>query len=173
MTPLAPRTLVTGLLVSMFWASASVAGKFGIQSAEPLVLFSFRFLLAGMVLLIFSYAIQGSRLPDKNEWRQLTIFGSFNTSLYLGLFVVALQYITPGITSLAIALNPLFISVMTAVWTKRRVTGKEWVSISVGIFGVFIAAYPLLQNANATSGGLLLLGLSMLAYSFGSVYYPQ
>jgi probable blue pigment (indigoidine) exporter len=171
MIPFSPRTLVTGLLFSVFWASASVAGKFGIQSAEPLVLFSFRFLLAGTVLLIFSYAVQGSRLPNKNEWRQLTIFGSFNTSLYLGLFVVALQHITPGITSLAIALNPLFISAMTAVWTKRRVTAKEWLSISVGILGVFIAAYPLLQNANATSGGLLLLGLSMIAYSFGSVYY--
>jgi probable blue pigment (indigoidine) exporter len=171
MTPLSPRTIVTGLFFSMLWASASVAGKFGIQSAEPLVLFSFRFLLAGIVLLMFSYAVLGSRLPNKNEWKQLTIFGSFNTSLYLGLFVVALQYITPGITSLAIALNPLFISAMTAVWTKRKVTAKEWLSISAGICGVFLAAYPLLQNANATPVGLLLLGLSMIAYSFGSVYY--
>ena len=171
MTQFSSRTVITGVLFSIFWASASVAGKFGLQSAEPLVLFSFRFLLAGIILLIFSYAVQGSRLPRKDEWRQITIFGTFNTTLYLGVFIIALQYITPGITTLAIALNPLFISIMTAVWTKRRVTRNEWFSISLGIFGVFIAAYPLLRSAQATPGGLMLLALSMAAYSLGSVYY--
>lgn len=173
MTQLSSRTLITGLLFSIFWASASVAGKFGLFSVEPLVLFSFRFLLAGIILLIFSYAVQGSRLPRKNEWKQLTIFGTFNTSLYLGIFVIALQYITPGITSLAIALNPLFISVMTAAWTKRRVTGNEWLSIFLGIIGVVVAAYPLLRSAQASPAGILLLALSMIVYSFGSVYYAS
>lgn len=171
MTRLSPGNLVIGLLFAMFWASASVAGKFGLRSAEPLVLFSYRFLLAGTILLAFSYTIQKSRLPRGDEWRQLTLFGTFNTTLYLGIFVIALQYITPGITTLAIVLNPLFISVMTAIWTKRKVTRNEWLSISLGIFGVIVAAYPLLKSAQATPSGLVLLALSMIAYSFGSVYY--
>ncbi len=171
MTQPSARNLLTGFLFSMSWASASVAGKFGLFSAEPLVLFSFRFILAGIFLLAFAYGVQRSRLPLGIEWKQLTIFGAFNTALYLGVFIIALQYITPGITTLAIALNPLFISIMSAGWMKRRVTRNEWLSISLGIIGVATAAYPLLLSSQATVGGLVLLAVSMVAYSFGSVYY--
>lgn len=165
--------VVTGLLFSMLWASASVAGKFGLYSAEPLILFTTRFFLAGFILLAFTYGIQKSRLPAGKEWLQLTIFGAFNTTLYLGLFVVALQYIMPGITSLAIALNPLLISIMSAAWMKRNVKMQEWLSILIGITGVAVAVYPLLQTSYATTEGMVLLSLSMITYSFGSVYYAS
>lgn len=165
--------VATGLVFSMLWASASVAGKFGLYSAEPLILFTTRFFLAGFILLAFTYGIQRSRLPEGKEWLQLSIFGAFNTTLYLGLFVVALQYIMPGITSLAIALNPLLISIMSAVWMKRKVKMQEWLSILIGITGVAVAVYPLLQTSYATTEGMVLLSLSMITYSFGSVYYAS
>lgn len=165
------RPLLTGLAFSMLWASASVAGKFGIFSAEPLVLFNIRFVVAGLLLLGFVYGWQRDRLPLGREWFQLTIFGAFNTTLYLGLFVVALQYMTPGITSLAIALNPLFISLMTSIWQKRPVSLREGASLVLGLGGVGLAAWPLLNTSYASPAGLLLLALSMLTYSFGSVYY--
>ena len=163
--------ILTGISFSILWASASVAGKFGLFSVEPLVLFNLRFLLAGIILLTYTQAIQRSRVPIGDEWRQLTIFATFNTALYLGIFIIALQYITAGITSLAIVLNPLFISIMSSVWTKRKVKALEWLSIALGIIGVCIASYPLLKGSDVTITGLLLLGLSMVAYSFGSVYY--
>jgi probable blue pigment (indigoidine) exporter len=165
--------LTTGLLFAVLWASASVAGKFGLFSVEPLVLFNIRFLGAGVLLLAYTLISEKSRLPQKNEWKALTIFGAFNTTLYLGIFVIALQYTSPGITTLAVALNPLFISVMTAVWIKRRVTALEWLSVLIGLGGVFVASYPLLVNSEAKPIGLILLILSMAAYSAGAVYYAD
>ncbi|HEY0653134.1 MAG TPA: DMT family transporter [Chryseosolibacter sp.] len=165
--------ITTGLLFAVLWASASVAGKFGLMSVEPLVLFNVRFLGAGVLLLSYTFAWEKSRLPALNEWKALTIFGAFNTTLYLGIFVIALQYTSPGITTLAVALNPLFISVMTAVWMKRRVGVLEWTSVAIGLTGVFVASYPLLLNSQAKPIGLLLLILSMAAYSAGAVYYAN
>ncbi len=155
----------------MLWASASVAGKFGLHSVEPLVLYNIRFLLAGILMLSVVYVFQRNRFPLGKEWIQLTIFGAFNTALYLGIFIIALQYVAAGITTLAIALNPLFISIMSAIWMKKKITLTVWFSILIGSIGVIVAAYPLLQNSQATIGGLLLVALSMLTYSFGSVYY--
>jgi probable blue pigment (indigoidine) exporter len=168
-----PSVILTGLLFSAFWASASAAGKFGLFSVEPLVLFNIRFIGAGVILLAYTYMVQGSRMPAGKEWKQLSLFGAYNTTLYLGIFVIALQYVTPGITTLAIALNPLFISVMSAVWMKRKVRAVEWLSIALGIAGVIIAAYPLLQTSHATPAGMILLALSMIAYSLGAVYYAS
>ena len=163
--------IFSGTIFSMFWASASVAGKFGLFSVEPLVLFNIRFLLAGTLLLLVGFLFQQKKFPAKNEWLQLAIFGLLNTTLYLGIFVFALQQVSPGITTLAVALNPLFISIFSATWMRRTVMMTEWFSIILGILGVAIASYPLLMDSHATILGLLLLGISMIAYSIGAVYY--
>jgi probable blue pigment (indigoidine) exporter len=167
------RYIFTGIIFSVLWSSASIAGKFGLYSAEPLVLFNIRFILAGGLLLIYAYGIKKSRMPIGEEWKHLTVFGAFNTALYLGIFIIALQYITAGVTALAIALNPLFISLMSSFWSKRKVVLTEWISITLGIAGVFVASYPLLNTKDVTTEGLLLLALSMVAYSYGSVYYAS
>lgn len=163
--------LLTGITFSVLWSSASIAGKFGLNSAEPLVFFTLRFLLAGGILLIYSHFLKSHRLPAGTEWKHLFIFGTFNTALYLGIFIIALQYITAGITALAIALNPLFISLMSSFLSRRKVTVVEWISILLGITGVFVASFPLLNSKDINITGLLLLALSMVTYSYGSVYY--
>jgi probable blue pigment (indigoidine) exporter len=165
------RYILTGLIFAILWASASSAGKIGLQSAEGLVLFVVRFLIAGILLLSYSLIVQQDRLPEKREWVPLTIFGAFNTAIYLGVFIVSLEEVTAGITSISLALNPLLISAMSALWLGRAVKRIEWISIFIGITGVVIASYPLLHNSYATLRGLVLLGFCMVAYSFGSVYY--
>jgi drug/metabolite transporter (DMT)-like permease len=165
------KKILIGVLFSFLWASASTAGKFGLRSAEPLFLFTIRFLLAGGIMLLFATIVSRERFPLSNEWKPLAVFGLFNTTLYLGIFILALQYVTAGITSLAIALNPLLISVMSAIILKRKVSGAEWLSILIGIAGVSVAVYPLIAGDHVSLTGMLLLGLCMLTYSFGSVYY--
>ena len=165
------RYILTGILFSVLWASAAAAGKIGLSSAEGLVLFTVRFILAGILLLGYATIVQRDRLPQGKEWLHLTIFGAFNTAIYLGVFIIALSDVTAGITSIAVALNPLLISVMTALWLKRPVSKIESTSIVIGIIGVVVASYPLLKASHASLTGLVLLGSSMVAYSIGSVYY--
>ncbi|CAN5491460.1 DMT family transporter [soil metagenome] len=171
MNNVSARYLFTGLLFSALWASASSAGKIGLQSAEGLVLFVVRFLIAGVLLLSYSTFVQRDRFPERKEWIPLLIFGAFNTTLYLGIFIVALTEVTAGITTIALALNPLLISFITAIWLKRPVTKLEWISIIIGITGVVVTAYPLLKESYATVTGLIMIGTCMVTYSFGSVYY--
>ncbi len=171
MNPPSIRYVSAGILFAVLWASASSAGKIGLQSAEGLVLFTVRFLLAGAVLLAYSAIIQRDRLPQKKEWLQVILFGAFNTTLYLGVFIVALEEVTAGVTSIALALNPLLMGTMTALWLKSRVSRIQWISIAIGILGVVIVSYPLLLDSHATVRGLVLMAFCMVAYSFSSVYY--
>jgi probable blue pigment (indigoidine) exporter len=167
------RVLFAGFLFAALWASASIAGKFGLHSAEPLTLFTIRFLLAGVILLAY-VAIAGKwQRPSKKEWLQLAIFGAFNTTLYLGIFIIALGDVAAGITTLMIALNPLLISLLSSLWLRRPVAAREWISITIGMIGVAVATLPLFEDGYATLGGILLLLLSMLTYSIGAVYYAS
>ncbi|MFM7858983.1 MAG: DMT family transporter, partial [Flammeovirgaceae bacterium] len=158
---------------ALLWASASAAGKLGLRSVEPLTFFTIRFISAGVILLAVSHIILRYALPAGREWLQVTVFGLFNTALYLGIFIVALQHVAAGITTLVIALNPLLISILSAIFMHRKVAAKEWLSILIGMTGVALATYPLLATNHATLGGVLLIALCMLMYSIGSVYYAS
>jgi probable blue pigment (indigoidine) exporter len=167
------RFIASGLLFSVLWSSASAAGKFGLLSSEPLTLFTFRFVFAGVLLLGFSLLQKNPRLPQSHEWWQITTFGLLNTALYLGIFILALKEVAASITTLLLALNPLMISIITSLWLKRKIAFREWVSIALGIIGVGIATFPLVRNGFASLFGLCLLVISMFMYSLGAVYYSS
>lgn len=167
------RLLLLGILFAASWASASAAAKFGLRSVEPLVLFQIRFLAAGIIMLAYSFLFQKDRLPKGKEWRELTIFGLLNVTLYLSFFVLGIKEVAAGIGSLSTATNPLFISIISAFWMGRHVKGAEWLAVLLGLLGVGLATYPLLQKSFATPIGLFYMFLSMLSYSIGTIYYSK
>ncbi|TAF01665.1 MAG: EamA family transporter, partial [Runella slithyformis] len=48
------KQILTGIAFAALWASASAATKFGIRTADPLILANVRFLVAGSLLLLLS-----------------------------------------------------------------------------------------------------------------------
>jgi probable blue pigment (indigoidine) exporter len=167
------KNLLIGIFFAMLWASASSATKIGIQSAQPLVIGNFRFFIAGALMLSYSYLFQKNRLPKGPEWKQLAIYGFLNVTLYLGCFVIAIKHVSAGIGSLAPATNPLIISILSAFWIGRSVKKTEVLGLILGITGVGIATYPLLKNSFADVEGLIILSISMISYSVGTVYYSS
>lgn len=169
------KQLIPGLLFAALWASASVATKFGVQSVHPLILANVRFFIAGGGMLLFAYGIQRTKnaWPTRVEFRHLAIFSLLNTTIYLGAFVLALKQVSAGIGSLSTATNPLFIALLSAIWLRRRPQWNELGGLFLGILGVGIATYPLLQNSYATVEGLLILLFGMISVSAATVYYAR
>ncbi|WP_343063031.1 DMT family transporter [Rhabdobacter roseus] len=162
------------MLFSMLWASASVATKFGVLSVEPLVLANIRFFIASVLLLGAAYLVRPDasyRLPQGVEWRQLALFAFLNTTLYLGLFVFSMKFAAAGLGSLATCTNPLMIILLSAWWIGRKPSKQELLGVLLGMTGVGIATYPLLEGSTTSLTGIVLLSLSMLAISAASVYY--
>lgn len=162
-----------GFTFSLLWASAATATRIGLQTAQPFVISSFRFFAAGLIMLYISHGIKQNPLPVKREWRQLIILGILNISIYLGLYIIAMQYISAGLGSLFIAVNPVVISFISAVFFGQRITLINMASLVLCIAGVILAAIPLFGNSYATTGGLLLMGGAMLAYSLGTIYFTK
>ena len=165
-----------GIAFAALWASASVATKFGITQADPLILANLRFFIAGILLLLISYFLQSKtefRLPNQKEWKQLVIFGGLNTALYLSLYVWAMKYTAAGIGSLATATSPLFITIISTIWLKKRPSLVQMLCLLLGFLGVLVASYPLLQNGSTSTLGMTLILTSMFVISLASVYYAS
>lgn len=169
------RQLLPGLFFAALWSSASVATKFGVAIADPLVLANVRFFIAGFIMLGFAYSLnpKKNRMPRGKEWYNLTIFAFLNTTVYLGAYVIALKHVSAGIGSLAVATNPLFIMILGAFVLKRTLQALEIAGLVFGLTGVVVASYPLLQSSYASVTGLFILLSAMISVSAATVYYAR
>lgn len=165
--------LVAGICFAILWSSASAATKIVLESAQPFVIAVTRFFIAGFIMLFLSHAILKNRLPQRNEWKQLAVYGLLNISIYLGLYVIAMQQISAGLGSLSTGTNPVFISVIGALWFKEKMHRSTILSLVLCMAGVVIAAYPLLINSYATPAGLVILIISMVSYSVAALYFSN
>jgi drug/metabolite transporter (DMT)-like permease len=169
------KQLVPGVLFAALWASASAATKFGLAMANPFALANVRFLIAGGLMLVYTYTRSSSdnALPKGKEWKQLLLFSLLNTTIYLSAFVLALKEVSAGIGSLSTATTPLFITLLSALWLKRRLYWYEWCGLVLGLLGVVLAAYPLLHTSYVTAKGLIILLGGMLSVAAATVYYAS
>ncbi len=164
---------IIGLIFAGLWASASVATKISLTSAQPLMIANVRFFIAAFLMLLGAHVLRKYRLPERNEWLPLLIYGLLNITLYLGLYVLSMQEISAGVGSLTTALSPLMISILSAFWIKRAVKQSEWMGLILGLLGVAFVVYPLMHGAYVSIYGLTVNLLSLLSYSIGTVYYSS
>jgi len=122
-------------------------------------------------MLFFAHLLNGQKLPKGVEWKQITIYGLLNITIYLGCYVVAMQNVTAGVGALAIATNPLFISFSSIFFLKKKLKPDIFIALILGTAGVVCASWPLLKDASITISGLALLLFSMLSYSIGAIYF--
>lgn len=167
------KLVIAGILFAFLWSSASTATKIGLASAQPFVISIFRFLIAGGIMLFVTHVLLRNRLPVRREWIQISIYGFLNITFYLGLYVIAMQQVSAGLGSLAVATNPVFIALMSAFWFSHKIKYKNILSLLLCFIGVVLAAYPLLENSYATPLGIIILLVSMIAYSLGTIYYSR
>jgi probable blue pigment (indigoidine) exporter len=167
------KFIAIGLLFAICWASASTVTKIGLTVAQPLVISVVRFFMAGILMLFISHAMLRQRLPKGKEWGKIAVYGLLNISLYLGIYVYAMQQVSPGLGSLAVAINPVIIMVVAAAWDRKALVARTVLSLLLCVAGVAIAAYPLVQGAYATMTGILILFSSMFVYSAGTLYFQR
>jgi probable blue pigment (indigoidine) exporter len=167
------KNFLLGFSFAMLWATAGTANKFGLVYGQPLWMTNSRFLIAATLLLLFVHGIQRAKLPQTTEWKPLLIYGILNNTLYMSLFIYGLQKSSAGISTLALALNPLLINLLSSFWLKKGITKNIWIGIVFGMLGVATATYPLLIVGNVSAEGMLFLLASMISYSIGTIYFSN
>jgi probable blue pigment (indigoidine) exporter len=165
--------VLLGIVFAIFWSSASVAAKIGVQSMEPLVLFQFRFFLAGFLLLGYHAIFEEWKWPNRNEIIALSIFGFLNVTLYLTLFVLAINEVAAGIGSLSVSIGPVLMAIIGGIILGKKIQTRQIFGLFFGFGGVFLAVWPLLQDSFATLRGLAYLFFGMVSYSLAAIYFAE
>ncbi|WP_160726033.1 DMT family transporter [Bacillus sp. USDA818B3_A] len=141
--------VLLGILFTILWASGAVSVKFGLLSSPPLTMGTIRFILAGILLLLYIYGFRRVKypLPHKREWKPLILLGFFNTSLYLGCGFWALQTVSSGFFNLAVVVNPFLVALLSSLFGNRSIQDQNlilylvWSVIGVSIFAMILWFY--------------------------------
>lgn len=166
------KRILPGLLFTMLWATGSIAAKFGIRSADALILASMRFIGTGLIFGPFYLLNPRSGFwPKKGEWKSIFIYGILNTTLTLGAFFEAQKHASAGISTLFIAVGPLLMALFSSLFLKRSLSRFEIIGMLTAFSGLIICAAAELPKGHVKPLGLVLLVIYIVAYALSSVYF--
>ena len=99
------------------------------------------------------------------------IYGLLNLSIFLGMYCYALQFVPGGIGTLVTSTIPIFITIFTGLWLKKKISLVIIFSLILCSAGVLTAGWQIIQLNTASAYGLLILFLGVISNAAGAVYF--
>jgi drug/metabolite transporter (DMT)-like permease len=155
------------------WGSTYLGIKFAIETIPPFLHAGIRFLISGLILVIWQRAA-GYPLPTRKQWISVAIIGTLLLLGGNGLVAWAEQSIPSGIAALIIASVPMFLVIGEAI--RPNGVKPNWqgiVGLLVGFVGIFILVGPSEISGSATKlnpFGVMALLAACLFWATGSIY---
>lgn len=168
------KKIGVGLLFTILWGTGSVAVKFGLHSADALILAAVRFISTGLIFGPYYLFLKKERFwPNRAEWKSIFIYGFLSSTLMLGSFFAAMRYASAGISMLFIAVGPLLIALFSSLILKRKLSRFEVIGMLISFAGLVVASIAALPTASIKPAGIVLLTIYILAYALSSVYFGK
>src|SRR5882724_6669447 len=120
----------------VLWSSAFAVAKLALADCPPLLLLTFRFLLAGAVMLGAAALTGVSLKMSRRDLILFAVLGIANQAAYLGIGYVGLKSISAGLSALVISANPVLTAVLAAAFLNERLNWQKIAGLVLGVGGV-------------------------------------
>jgi len=160
------------LALYIVWGSTYLGIKIAIETIPPFFHAGIRFLISGLILVIWQRAA-GQSLPTRKQWVSTAIIGTLLLLGGNGLVSWAEQFIPSGIAALVIASSPMFLVIGEAI--RPNGVKPNWqgiVGLLIGFAGIFVLIGPAEISGNATKlnpFGVAALLFACLFWATGSM----
>src|SRR5271168_2419715 len=120
-TPRPPRwqTLLAFAIIYLVWGSTFLAIRIGVREVPPFLLAAMRFLVAGLVLYIWTIA-RGERSPDARQWMSAFLLAILIFVMDYGLVFWAEQRVPSGVAAVMLATIPAFMSLSEIIFLRTQ-----------------------------------------------------
>lgn len=163
--------LLAYISVCIIWGSTYLAIKIGVQSMPPFLFAGIRYIVAGAIILLYSYIKKLEFPKSLKEYWKISIVGFFLLTGCNSLVVIAEMRINSSTAALILALLPIFIALLEQfVPGGSRISISGWVGMIVGFVGVGILSLSGGNGLDMDMIGMILIILGCLSWAIGSVY---
>lgn len=159
--------------VCVLWGTTYLAIRTGASHMPGLMLAAVRQTACGIAVVGY-FLLRGYRLPDVRTLARLAVIGILMLGVGNGLMSWGEQTVNSGLASMLAALNPMGIALFSLIAIRgTRMKPLGTAGLLLGLAGIVIIFYPLLEKPGAGTSGLalgtLLMLLSVVGWSSGSV----
>lgn len=159
------------LALYIVWGSTYLGIKVAIETIPPFFHAGIRFLISGVILVIWQRSA-GVAMPTRKQWISTAIIGNLLLLGGNGLVSWAEQFIPSGIAALIIGSVPIFLVIGEAVRPGGvKPNWQAMLGILIGFTGIYILVGP--SNTDGTSlniFGIIALLSACLLWASGSIY---
>lgn len=159
------------LALYIVWGSTYLGIKVSIETIPPFFHAGIRFLISGVILVIWQRSA-GIAMPTRKQWISTAIIGNLLLLGGNGLVSWAEQFIPSGIAALIIGSVPIFLVIGEAVRPGGvKPNWQAMLGILIGFAGIYILVGP--SNTDGTSlniFGIIALLSACLLWASGSIY---
>jgi drug/metabolite transporter (DMT)-like permease len=135
-------------IIYFVWASTYVGTAFVVEEVDPYTGSGFRFMTAGMLIILFVIITKGPRALKINKKQVINamFIGFILIGLASPLLGVSAQHISSGLIALLVAMTPIFIAILRFIFGDIP-SLKTVIGIVVGFGGVIIVlVIPTVEN---------------------------
>jgi len=135
-------------IIFFVWASTYVGTAFVVEEIDPYTGSGFRFMTAGMLIILFVIITKGPRALKINKKQIINamFIGFILIGLASPLLGVSAQHISSGLIALLVAMTPIFIAILRFIFGDIP-SLKTIIGIVVGFGGVIIVlVIPTVEN---------------------------
>lgn len=161
------------LALYIVWGSTYLGIKVAIETIPPFFHAAVRFLISGLILLLWQKAA-GQQMPTRRQWVSTAIIGNLLLLGGNGLVSWAEQFIPSGIAALIIASVPMFLVLAEALRPGGvKPTWQAILGLLIGFVGIFILVGPAEFAGNESrlnSFGVIALLAACILWAAGSTY---
>jgi drug/metabolite transporter (DMT)-like permease len=132
------KILLAFAIIYFVWGSTFLAIRVGVREVPPLLLAAIRFVIAGLVLFLWSLA-RGERSPTARQWRSISLLAVLIFGVDYGLLFWAEQRVPSGIAAVVMAIIPAFMTISEIVVLKtQKLTARLAAALTIGFAGVAV-----------------------------------
>ena len=151
-----PQGVILLLITAIIWGSSFVAQSIGMQSIDAFTFTGIRTALGMLFLLPFTLLInKGFDFSKKTLEKGLILGVVFSIAQNFQQF--AFYYSTSGKIAFITAFYMFFVPLISVMFLKKKIAVLTWVSIFIGLLGLFLLCIDPKDLTNINTGDILAL----------------
>jgi drug/metabolite transporter (DMT)-like permease len=165
------KTLLAFAIIYFVWGSTFLAIRIGVAEVPPFLLAGIRFLIAGLVLYVWTFA-QGERSPTRREWGSVLLLALLIFVLDYGLLFWAEQRVPSGSAAVVAGTIPLFMALAEIIFLRTQaLTLRLALALLIGTCGVVVLVSHSLDLGGSPidPAGAAALIIASISWSISSI----
>ena len=157
--------------MSFFFGGVFIAGKIIAGNVEPAIAAFLRFAIATLILLlILLWKEKQIPIPTRSQFMGLAALGLTGVLGYNLCLLIGLETVSSSRSSVIVASNPVFITLMSIIFLGDKLTCRKLVGIGLSVSGaVLVASHGSWSNLTDFSSGDLAIVVCALCWASYSV----